>query len=391
MRFMVIYGSTNGHARKLSKIVAARLGDLGHQIELLDSTRELIVLDIGSFDAVIIASSVHQGRHQKSITDFASTNLKELQKRPTMLISVSLSSAFQEGEAAAQSYVEYFINQTGLEPNKISKVASRLPDDHHSFFLDQIAEHSELIIEEKPKPVTEFTDWIGLETEVREFVEFVSGDPPVSHMWSEPPSGDMNQPEYGRPTPRERGQITSEVVKLFCGERICIEMTRLFRKKISTTTTFLSMDLPEWLDLDEKSGEMNGIVPEYSDDHHPVEFTVYTVDHGDLSAKAKIALECCNKIPTPITSDMVFEFSEGDTVILGTVKFFVESGLNIDGYLFAETGLPAGLEIKRENGVITGTIEAGTAREELYKVEVSATEPKADGCGASINLYLNVS
>ncbi len=114
MKFLVIYATTEGQTRKIVEFVAGQLKNLSHEVELLDSARRLLDLEIFAYDAVIIAGSVHQRKHQESIANFAIAHRGQLEKLPVLLISVSLSIAFDGGDDEAQKYVDMLVDYTGF-------------------------------------------------------------------------------------------------------------------------------------------------------------------------------------------------------------------------------------------------------------------------------------
>jgi hypothetical protein len=95
MRILIAYGTSEGQTRKIANKVAARMHELGHDAHLFD-TASLEETDVGSYDKVIVAGSVHEQRHQQSVEVFVMASSAELQGRPTLFLSVSLSAAFPE-------------------------------------------------------------------------------------------------------------------------------------------------------------------------------------------------------------------------------------------------------------------------------------------------------
>ena len=73
----------------LDKLRAERAGkrvrDHGHEVELYDSASLAPVLDVGAFHAIIVAASVHQERHQETISNFVIAHRGQLSSKPTAL------------------------------------------------------------------------------------------------------------------------------------------------------------------------------------------------------------------------------------------------------------------------------------------------------------------
>jgi menaquinone-dependent protoporphyrinogen oxidase len=61
-------------------------------------------------------------------------SLPELQRRPTLFLSVSLSAAFPDGMLEAQSYVNDFLVNTGWKPTQSLLIAGALRYDEYDYF-----------------------------------------------------------------------------------------------------------------------------------------------------------------------------------------------------------------------------------------------------------------
>ncbi|MDA4844284.1 flavodoxin domain-containing protein [Hoeflea poritis] len=171
MRFLLIYGTTEGQTRKIAEYCAERLKQAGHEVDIGDSRRRMLDLVIPSYDAVILAGSVHQQTHQETLLNFTVAHRKQLKELPTLLISVSLSIAFENGAEEARRYVDRFIEDTGFEPRAIALAAGALKYDQYDYYMNQIVEH---VVLENRAPITEdreFTDWDALGKELDAFVQ----------------------------------------------------------------------------------------------------------------------------------------------------------------------------------------------------------------------------
>lgn len=97
----------------------------------------------------------------------------ELDKRQTLLLSVSLSAAFPEGRNEAQDYVDEMIMRTGVVPNKTSLVAGAVRNQHYDYYASQVVRH--VVLRGKdvdPNAVDhDFTNWDELKAEVAAFAE----------------------------------------------------------------------------------------------------------------------------------------------------------------------------------------------------------------------------
>jgi menaquinone-dependent protoporphyrinogen oxidase len=173
MRILVAFGTSEGQTQKIAEAVAARLHGLGHDAHVFDTAGSPAGLDVDSYDKIIVAGSVHQKRHQESVEDFVTAKLRELQKnKSTLFLSVSLSAAFSEGLAEAQSYVDAFLTSTGWKPAQSLLVGGALQYTEYDYFQQQVIEH--IVLKghkvEGPKVDLEFTNWASLFRAIDSFV-----------------------------------------------------------------------------------------------------------------------------------------------------------------------------------------------------------------------------
>jgi menaquinone-dependent protoporphyrinogen oxidase len=179
MNILIVYGTTEGQTRKISEFMADRLRKRIQNVTLVDSTNLPNDLDINSFDAVLAAGSVHNGRHQASLFQFVRDNLETLNAKPCALVSVSLSMASDDKEDRldAAECAERFLGATEWRPSVTHLVAGALRYTQYDFFKGWILK---MIAGAKGASTDttkdhEFTDWQDLEAFVEAFVAEVEG------------------------------------------------------------------------------------------------------------------------------------------------------------------------------------------------------------------------
>jgi menaquinone-dependent protoporphyrinogen oxidase len=106
MNVLIVYGTTEGQTRKIAEWTATHIRERGHQVELRDSAAFGSGSDLGTFNAFIIAASVHQEHHQETITNFVITHHELLNASPSAFISVSLSAVLEGAKTKAQKYAD---------------------------------------------------------------------------------------------------------------------------------------------------------------------------------------------------------------------------------------------------------------------------------------------
>lgn len=174
MKLLIAYGSTEGQTRKIAEDLAMHIRHSGIDVTVYDAERRARDIQIDKFDAIIVASPVHQKLHHASIRDFAIAHRRLLEAKPSAFISVSLSTAVPGGDADAQEYVDHFIAATGWRPKTNTKVAGAVRFTEYDFFKEQILRH--VVFKEKPDDILfngdhEFTDWDALHQFADAFVE----------------------------------------------------------------------------------------------------------------------------------------------------------------------------------------------------------------------------
>lgn len=117
-RLLIVYGTTEGQTRNVVGRVAEVIRAHGHTADVVDaggSQRH----DLVGYDAVIVAASVHAGRHQSSVVRFARENAAALRRIPTALFSLSLSAVRRDDAhlRAAQGCVDTLLRETGWHPS----------------------------------------------------------------------------------------------------------------------------------------------------------------------------------------------------------------------------------------------------------------------------------
>lgn len=172
-KLLIVYGTTEGQTRKIAERIAQRARDTGHEVALHDATALPRDLGPAASSAVIVAGSVHIGRHQSSIDHFVRTHRNELENRPSAFVSVSLSAAGDEHDRQdARECAEHFLAGTGWRPTTIHLAAGAFRFSQYDFFKRWIMRR---IAREKGTPTDtgqdyEFTDWPALDRFVDDFL-----------------------------------------------------------------------------------------------------------------------------------------------------------------------------------------------------------------------------
>lgn len=173
MKVLVAFASSEGHTRKVAKHVADFIAARGDSVQLYDVQSLEPTNAVGSFNAILLAASVHEGKHQHSMAEFAIAHREQLARVPAAFLSVSLSAASDDGLAEAQSYVDHFFADTNWQPKKSLLVAGALRLGDYDYFQRQVMAH---ILRKRGLPTSddgnhEFTDWAALDAFVLAFLK----------------------------------------------------------------------------------------------------------------------------------------------------------------------------------------------------------------------------
>jgi menaquinone-dependent protoporphyrinogen oxidase len=172
-RVGVIYGTTEGHTRKVGAHVARIARAEGAVAEVLEDVAAA-PLQEGRWDAVIVGASVHQGHHQTSTTALVKANLGALERLPSAFLSVSLSAAVAHPvhQREAQGYIDAFLADTAWRPWATLSVAGALRHAEYDYFKRLVLEllGYQLGGGTVSQRDVVYTDWEQLDAFVRSFL-----------------------------------------------------------------------------------------------------------------------------------------------------------------------------------------------------------------------------
>ncbi len=89
---LVVYATRGGHTRRIAERVADRIRTLRHEAQIQNARTEALP-PLERYSAVVLAASVHLGHHEREMVRFVRARRGELEKLPTLFLSVSLTEA----------------------------------------------------------------------------------------------------------------------------------------------------------------------------------------------------------------------------------------------------------------------------------------------------------
>ncbi len=172
MTTLISYSTTEGHSAKVARFAADLLAKEGHVSEVYDLDDSRSPLDLTEFDLVILAGSVHERRHSPALEVFMQAQRDALSARPVLLLSVSLSAAFDHGMEEAEDYVIETRMRTGFTPTDFVLVAGAVKPNSYDYFSQQVVKF--VVLKDRIYQMSsrdhEFTDWSTLARKLYHFL-----------------------------------------------------------------------------------------------------------------------------------------------------------------------------------------------------------------------------
>jgi menaquinone-dependent protoporphyrinogen oxidase len=170
-KVLILHASREGHTEHIAERLAATLREDGHEVRLAPASP---FPGIGGADAVIIAASVHRGRHPYGLVRAVHAHRRVLEHMPSAFLSVCLCAAGSDPllRAEADGYLRDFLHRTGWHPELAASAAGALRFSRYSFFETRIVRALVRRQGIDADVVTdhEFTDW----NDIRRFAEAFS-------------------------------------------------------------------------------------------------------------------------------------------------------------------------------------------------------------------------
>lgn len=125
---LVVYGTTEGHTRLIAETIVYWLQEDGHQASALDASKIEGETVLNGVDRVIVAGSIHQGKHQPALAQFVIKERNRLSSLPTAFLSVSLTAQLDDAQhqGEVRMCVDRFFEETGWSSPQVLCVAGAL-------------------------------------------------------------------------------------------------------------------------------------------------------------------------------------------------------------------------------------------------------------------------
>lgn len=135
MKILITYASTDRQTRRIARFSAEHFYHEGHHVELTYASGGQQI-DLGRFDAVLLAGSLHHGLFEQTLWQLADCQHGALTRVKAGLLTVSypLAGADPDGLAALDRNVARFAATTGWTPVSVMHVAGAFRFADYRFF-----------------------------------------------------------------------------------------------------------------------------------------------------------------------------------------------------------------------------------------------------------------
>lgn len=168
MKFLIVYGTTEGQTRKIARFMETVLHEAGHEVTIADASDEPPAPD--HYDAVLIGGSIHMHNYQPAVQHYITRHVTVLNRMPGAFFSVCLAvaSGIEEEHCEAEKITHDFLAKTGWATAVSTQIAGALKYTEYNFFKRLIMK----MIAKREGQATdtsrdyEYTDW----NDVKKFV-----------------------------------------------------------------------------------------------------------------------------------------------------------------------------------------------------------------------------
>ena len=170
-RILVLYGTTEGQTAKVARFLGDAFRSDGVSADVIDARTDCPWPD--SYDAVIVAASVHAGGYQRTVRRWVYEHAPVLNRKPTAFVSVCLGVLQREPKVERElaTIVDRFLTATGWRPGTTKLVAGALPYSRYNWLKRWVMVR---IVRKAGGDIDtsrdyEYTDWADLRNFAEEF------------------------------------------------------------------------------------------------------------------------------------------------------------------------------------------------------------------------------
>jgi menaquinone-dependent protoporphyrinogen oxidase len=178
---LIVYGTTDGHTRKIAQVLAEDLRAHCCSVDILDAGCSQWRRSPEGYDGVIVAASVHIGDYQRAVNRWVRAHAPMLNTMPTAFLSVCL--AVLEKDPAARQEISRIMNRFlargGWRPTITKLVAGAVLYTRYGWLKRRMMKR--IVAKAGGDTDTtrdfEYTDWNELRDFARGFAEVTARQP----------------------------------------------------------------------------------------------------------------------------------------------------------------------------------------------------------------------
>ncbi len=173
-RILVLYGTTDGHTRKVAQALGVTLGADGSRVDVINAAVAGSDLRPEDYDAVLVAASVHMRGYQREVKQWVRAHSVALNRMPTAFVSVCLGILEEDPGTHRDVHriMHRFLNRSGWYPAATEIVAGALPYTRYGWFKKLIMRRiaAKAGADTDTSRDYEYTDWPALDRFAKDFV-----------------------------------------------------------------------------------------------------------------------------------------------------------------------------------------------------------------------------
>lgn len=178
MRVLIVYATSEGQTERIANQIAETLVRRGFPCDRYNVCRDRAdEIAVDAYDAVVVGSSIHYGRHDPRIEWLVREYRRTLRRIPSAFFSVSLAMASEneEDRHAAMRIADAFLEEMLWQPSLRAYFSGRLAYSQYGWWkarlMHRIAAKSGA--ETSMDRDYEYTDWSKVDRFARRFAELL--------------------------------------------------------------------------------------------------------------------------------------------------------------------------------------------------------------------------
>jgi menaquinone-dependent protoporphyrinogen oxidase len=165
-KILLLYSTRDGHTREISWRMQQTLAENGHEVTLAPIS-DAPVLDMQSFDKIVVGASIRYGKHSPRLYEFVEANVQLLDSKPNAFFSVNVV-ARKPGKDRPDTnpYLRKFLKQIAWHPRELAVFAGKIDYPRYGFW-DRLMIRLIMWVTRgptDPTAVVEFTNWGRVES-----------------------------------------------------------------------------------------------------------------------------------------------------------------------------------------------------------------------------------